>query len=285
MYSQEITRCHRAAIVIAIDQSSSMSEEITFAGRRLTKAEATTIVTSRIIDEMILRATRDSEVRNYYDVALVGYSDDRVYSLLGGEVHFVPVTVLAAMQPEKMLFTSERTMPNGERKMITEQRDVWVRPRAAGTTPLYEMFTEVTRIVEAWCAEPQNSASFPPMVVNITDGETTDASDAMLCKAAARLKATATSDGNTLLTNIHLSNIAKQPTFIFPCREEISLEHRYARLLADMSSEMPESMAALMRTLQPGATTGSRLLMSYNASMTEVLTMINIGSRSLINTK
>ena len=270
---------------MVVDCSMSMQEQTLLNRVPMRKIEAVATVCNYLIDELLERAKRHDEVRNYYDVALVGYSDDRVYSLLGGEVHFVPVTVLAAMQPEKMLFTSERTMPNGERKMITEQRDVWVRPRAAGTTPLYEMFTEVTRIVEAWCAEPQNSASFPPMVVNITDGETTDASDAMLCKAAARLKATATSNGNTLLTNIHLSNIAKQPTFIFPCREEISLEHRYARLLADMSSEMPESMAALMRALQPGATTGSRLLMSYNASMTEVLTMINIGSRSLINTK
>ena len=38
MYTQEITRTHRTAFVIAIDQSSSMQESVVVNSRRMTKA-------------------------------------------------------------------------------------------------------------------------------------------------------------------------------------------------------------------------------------------------------
>ena len=85
MYSQVITRCHRTAFVIAVDQSSSMQGETTVDGRRMSKAEAVALITNSILEELLLRASHSSGLRNYYDVAVIGYADERVYSLIEGE--------------------------------------------------------------------------------------------------------------------------------------------------------------------------------------------------------
>ena len=88
MYSQEITRRHRAAIVIAIDQSCSMSGRMILKGWELSKSEAVSIVVGELVDELIMRTRRDGNYRYYYDVALIGYSGDEVYSLFGDELMF-----------------------------------------------------------------------------------------------------------------------------------------------------------------------------------------------------
>ena len=81
-YTQSITRHHRTAFVLAIDQSGSMVEELEFRGRRTSKAAAVAEVANSLLSELLLRATREGEVRDYYDIAVVGYSGEGVHSLL-----------------------------------------------------------------------------------------------------------------------------------------------------------------------------------------------------------
>lgn len=82
MYTQSITRSHRTAFILAIDQSGSMAEKLLFRGRQTTKAEAVAEVTNRLLFELIERARRSDEVRDYYDIAVLGYSGDGIVSLL-----------------------------------------------------------------------------------------------------------------------------------------------------------------------------------------------------------
>ena len=85
MYTQSITRRHRTAFLLAIDGSGSMAEEIRFRGRTSTKAEAVAAIANELLFELIERARRSDGVRDYYDIALIGYSgDDEVYPLLPG---------------------------------------------------------------------------------------------------------------------------------------------------------------------------------------------------------
>lgn len=77
MYTQSITRSHRTAFILAIDQSGSMAEKLLFRGRQTTKAEAVAEVTNRLLFELIERARRSDEVRDYYDIAVLGYSGGR----------------------------------------------------------------------------------------------------------------------------------------------------------------------------------------------------------------
>ena len=74
MYTQSITRTHRTAIILAIDGSGSMAEKIRFRNRQMTKAEAVATITNGMLFELIERARRSDGVRDYYDIAVIGYS-------------------------------------------------------------------------------------------------------------------------------------------------------------------------------------------------------------------
>lgn len=282
MYSQVITRCHRTAFVIAVDQSSSMQGETTVDGRRMSKAEAVALITNSILEELLLRASHSSGLRNYYDVAVIGYADERVYSLIEGEEGFLPITSLAQKPVEYAEWQAEHTLPSGETVCITERIPQWVHPSAAGSTPMYEMLDTVAEMVEGWCREPQNHESFPPMVFNITDGEPTDCDYNSLRSAASRLRSASTADGETLLVNIHLSAEAKSQ-LVFPRAEEVISAGEYARLLADISSVMPEPFNQPILDLRGDHAPPPFVAMSYNASIVDGFSMLNIGSYSVTN--
>lgn len=282
MYTQEITRCHRAAIVIAIDQSSSMNGQMELRGWNITKAEAVSMVTGRLIDELIMRSHRDNGYRHYYDIALVGYSDDRVYPLFGEDLTFCPITQLATHQVRRISYMLSYNTLNCGVRPFCEDVSLWVEPRAQGSTPMYRMINRVTDLVAEWCAREENCDSFPPLVFNITDGEASDANYDMLRSAALRLRDTGTNDGKTLFMNIHISSNTKQAPVVFPTALEVPSSIRYAHLLMEMSSVMPEQLNDYIRECRLHFGQPPYIAMSYNASMSELIAMLNIGSRSLI---
>lgn len=281
MYTHEITRRNRTAFVIAIDQSSSMQERVVVRSRLMTKAEAVAIITDRLIDELIMRARREDGVRNYYDVAVIGYGNDEVYPLLSDTLDFVPITTLAAHKVQRREVRFERILPSGEPGMARESISEWVKPHAAGSTPMYEMLSAATALVEHWCSEPQNAESFPPIVFNITDGEANDCDGVQLREVAARLRSVSTADGNVLLINVHIStDNDTQQAVVFPRKDEIGRDNRCAQLLAEISSVVPESMNDAVRHYRNDFAAPPFVAMSYNASITEAVAMLDIGSRS-----
>ena len=282
MYTQEITRRHRAAIVIAIDQSTSMSGRMELNGWDLSKAEVVSMVVGRLIDELVLRSHRDGGYRHYYDIALVGYSGDRVYSLLGEEMTFYPITMLAGREvPRTTYALGYRTLRGGTHS-FQEEVSQWVKPCAQGATPMYKMISMVTNLVAEWCDREENRDSFPPLVFNVTDGEASDAGYDMLRSAAHRLQATGTNDGKTLFVNVHISSDTSHAPILFPNIHEVPLSIRHAHLLMDMSSVMPESLHPYICECRSGFSRPPYIAMSYNASMSELVAMLNIGSRSLV---
>ena len=146
---------------------------------------------------------------------------------------------------------------------------------------MLKMLTQLYDMVRKWCNEPQNIDSFPPIVCNITDGEASDGTSEQLIDAATRIRNLRTKDGNVIFANIHLSSNSNIHSTIFPRAGEIYFESRQARTLAEMSSVLParlEEYAALCRS---DFATPPFLAMSYNASISELIAMLNIGTRSL----
>jgi urease gamma subunit len=76
MYTQSITRAHRTAFILLIDGSGSMAEEVLFRGKLISKAEAVATITNELIFELMERARRAEGVRDYYDIAVLGYHGD-----------------------------------------------------------------------------------------------------------------------------------------------------------------------------------------------------------------
>ena len=280
-YTQSITRRHRTAFVLAIDQSGSMVEELEFRGRRTSKAAAVAEVANSLLSELLLRATREGEVRDYYDIAVVGYSGEGVHSLLSADETFVPVSALRNAVRNTRRVSIERRLPDGQPAFNEVTVSEWIAPAASGQTPMYEALLYVHDLVEAWCRRPEHRESFPPLVFNITDGEATDCDDEELCAVAEQIKSLRTADGNVLLVNIHIAAGDTPHTVFFPSAEEASYPNRYAAVLYDCSSPMPEVFNEAIREAKgPGALPPFRG-MSFNASAEELITMLNIGSISV----
>src|SRR2546422_11515607 len=77
---------------------------------------------------------------------------------------------------------------------------VWFDPYWKGGTPMCAALKEATKITQTWCQEHPNG--FPPIVINITDGEATDGD---LVAEARKLAAVSGEDGLVLLFNTQFS--------------------------------------------------------------------------------
>lgn len=280
MYTQEITRSHRAAFVLLLDQSTSMQQQVQFGRLTATKAQMVAYTANSLITELIDRCRRSDGIRNYYDIAVIGYSGESVRSLLPRE-GFNSVAELAQDMPPQTAVAFEEDLPDGTQTLVRHRQREWITPLAEGTTPMHEALHMVRDLVEVWCDEEQNAESFPPIVINITDGEPTDCTEIDLRDVCTLIKRTATEDGNTLLINIHISTVHRLNSIIFPMQEELSQACNKARLLADCSSVMPAALNEAIREMKGVGAMPPYIGIGYNATVVELLSMINIGSRSI----
>ena len=282
MYSQEITRRHRAAIVLMLDRSASMQGRVRFGRMIVTKAEAVAMTANMLITELIDRCRRTDALRNYFDIAVVGYGNDNVVQLLS-EDGFVSVEALSQRTPRMGRIDIEEELPDGTAAMVEHSRPYWVDIDAEGTTPMYAAMMKVRDMVELWCAKPENRESFPPIVINITDGEPTDCDDNELRDICAQVRRVATEDGETLLLNVHICTDWTLPSIVFPMPDDLIGAGRQARTLAECSSIMPSAFDDAIIELKGMGAVPPFYGMGYNASVIELLSIINIGSRSIIN--
>ena len=89
---------------------------------------------------------------------------------------------------------------------ITRKVPVWLRPTASFETPMCAALSTASKAIQGWTS--QHPDSYPPMVINISDGDATDGNPEPM---AQEIKALGTSDGNTLLYNAHLSEMSATP--------------------------------------------------------------------------
>ena len=91
----------------------------------------------------------------------------------------------------------------------------------------------------------------------------------------------ATEDGRALLVNILLSLGDAAKGRIFLTDGETAYIIRYARLLNDISGPMPPLFDDAIRSLRGDEARGPFRGMCYNASITELLSILNVGSISV----
>ena len=282
MYSQEITRQHRTAFILALDRSGSMQESVRFGKKVMSKAEAVSIIANALITELIDRCRRTDSLRNYYDVAVVGYSNDNIEMLLGRD-GMLSIDDLSRISPRRRTLSTEEQLSEQNSAIFQHSLDEWFSPHAEGNTPMYEAMLRVRDLAKEWCEKSENRQSFPPVVINITDGEASDCDDNELRDICEQIKRIATDDGNVLLINIHISTDSTLPAIIFPMAEELTGAGRYSRLLAECSSIMPSAFDSAICEMKGRGATPPFFGMGYNASIIELLSMVNIGSRSVTN--
>lgn len=277
-YSANITQNNRQTIIFLIDQSGSMNENITWCGNLMTKAEAVTDVVNNALGEIVARCNNYGQYKSYFNIAVIGYGGNGVKSLLGEgrQVFFTP-SELGYGWKRNVEVINVRKLPNGKECATKVNKKVWIEPHAEGKTPMFGAFNYVFDLLAASIAQECAKDCFPPIVINVTDGEATDCNENELDSVTQRVKNLATNDGNVLLMNVHIGG-SEDDSIIFPSHTNCPLQSKFARLLFNVSSVMPEFFER--EIIQICNNEKPFKAFAYNASIGDLVRMVNIGSSS-----
>ncbi len=276
-YAAEISRTSPTAFLFLLDQSASMQDAFGGAAQRgdaaPSKARVLADVVNRLLQNLILRCAKEDGVRDYFYVGVVGYGE-RVQPLIRpaegfGVADLVAVSHLA----ERPLRIEERLKPSPDgtanRRVKTP---VWFDPHAKNGTPMCQALDLAAQLVRRWIdAHPHG---FPPVVVNVTDGEATDGDP---LRYAQQLRSFATDDGEVLLFNVHLST-ADEPAVELPDAVAELPEDEYAAQLFQMSSVLPFTMRAAAEHEGYRVSMDSRGFV-FNADPSSLVRFLEVGTR------
>ncbi|MDD3201030.1 MAG: DarT ssDNA thymidine ADP-ribosyltransferase family protein [Bacteroidales bacterium] len=239
-YTSQITRNTPTAFIFLVDQSMSMKYMTTFNGEKMTLAEAVAQVVNNQINELVLRCVKASEVRHYYDIALIGYGTE-AYSGWSGELEgrgFVTPQELKDNPFKRVLVREEKRTRKGIEEKEVEKVQ-WLEARYDGKwTHLHKAFAMARDILSEWMLEHHDKDCYPPTIINITDGEFNGRSKANMLQIANELKSMFTNDGNVLLFNIHL-NSKVENKIVFPVTTDELRKSEHGKALFAMSSLLP----------------------------------------------
>lgn len=268
-YSAEISRANPTAFLFLIDQSESMHDPIGGGSLPMQKAEAVADAVNRLLSELSIKCAKEDGVRDYFHVGVIGYGAS-VQPIFEGPLagrDLVPLSKVAA-EPARV---EERTRAGADGGSRSVKFPTWFAAKAYGDTPMTGAFNRAASVLGAWLAE--HPGSFPPIVLNITDGESTDGDPSA---AAAKLRGLTSADGNVLLFNLHLSSDGSAP-IVFPAADD-HLPDDYARRLFEMSSPLPDDMrtAASRQSL---SLAGSARGFAFNADITSIVQFLDVGTQ------
>ncbi len=278
-----ITRNRPSAFVFLIDQSGSMEEKITFNDETLSKSAAVASIVNGLLGEILHRCKREDGYRDYFDVAVFGYGGDEVRSLLPGTEGrggFLTPAELAAAPVETVRHFRERVLMDGRRLTSVAEQKAWIAPCHIGKTPMCAALAKAHDTVREWVADHAGQCGFPPIVINITDGEATDGTDEELATLAERIQGLSADCGRVMLVNIHLSPGGDDPGVMFPAEGDLP-DKPYARLLFRLSSAIPAIFHDEVAAVTGRREFGQSRTMSYNSTMTDLIGMLSIGTVSI----
>lgn len=272
-YTAEISRANPTCFVFIVDQSGSMNDQIGGeVGQR--KAQVVSDAMNRLLYELTLKCAKEEGVRDYFHVAVIGYGHSVGSAYAGGLAgrDMVPLSEIA--NSPARLEERIKKVPDGAGGLVeqTVKFPVWLDPVANGGTPMTEALAKAQKLVSEWV--DQRPTCFPPVVLHLTDGESTDGDPA---QAAQAIMSVLSTDGNALLFNLHVSGAGGTPA-TFP-DTDTGLPDQFSRLLFSISSSLPEHMKAYARAQEITTSEGTRGFV-YNADVSSIVQFLDIGTRA-----
>ena len=271
-YTAAINRANPGCFIILLDQSGSMTDP--FGGERQgSKAEALTAAINRLLQEMIIQCTKDMNVLRYFAVSIIGYGA-AVGPALGGALAGQPLVWVDDIYTNPLRVDEvTKKVSDGAGGLIETKVNmpVWFDPVAGNGTPMTQAFQFALSLAQNWVAE--HPTSFPPIVINISDGESTDGDPTPVVD---KIKGLEVQDGNALVMNLHLSSSRAQP-ILFP-DDNTPLPDKYAEMLYNMSSELPGGMRETASNLGYKLGLGSRAFV-FNAHLADAIQFLIIGTK------
>lgn len=277
-YNADLNRTNPTCLIFLIDQSSSMAEPFGVQPEK-PKAEGVADGINRLLQNLVLKCAKGDGIRDYFYVGVIGYGG-RVVWALGGELagqKLVPISVIASHP----LRVEQRTRKVGDGAGgLVDQKfkfPVWFEPTASGRTPMCQALKEASEALTEFLAHYPNC--FPPLVINISDGKATDGNPEL---PAHQLRNQASTDGNVLVFNAHLSSAPARP-IEFPS-SETELADPHAALLFRMSSVLPPKLREAARGEGFPVDDNSRGFV-FNADLVSVIRFLDIGTRTTQNAR
>jgi len=272
-YAAEISRTNPSCFLFLIDQSGSMADPFGVGESNRRKADGVADAINRLLQNLVIKCAKEEGVRDYYHVGVVGYGTNVgpafSGSLAGREL--VPVSEIGNM-PARV---EERTkkLDDGAGGLVDQsiRFPIWFDPMANGGTPMCQALGRAQSMVQGWLA--QHPGCFPPIIINITDGEAIDGDPSAAADAIRKLSS---SDGDALLFNLHLSS-QRASAIEFPDSDG-SLPDKFAQLLFRMSSPLPAYMRSIAQQEGYAVSEGTRGF-AFNADMVSVIRFLDIGTR------
>jgi hypothetical protein len=276
-YTAEIRRNNPTCFLFLVDQSSSMLEPSS-GSKDKNKAQGVADAINRLLQNLALKCAKSDGIRDYLHVGVIGYGGNKAAPAFSGQLaarNLSPISEIAR-NPVR-IEQRTRKLDDGAGGVMDQKFKfpVWFEPAAKGKTPM----VQALQLAHSTVAEFLRSypKCYPPLVVNITDGAATDGDPE---KPAENLRNLASTDGNVLFLNAHLSSKEMRP-IEYPDREE-GLPDKYAQLLFRMSSVLPPKLQAAAKEEGFAVTPTSRGFV-FNADLVAIVRFLDIGTRGAAN--
>ncbi|GIK72545.1 MAG: hypothetical protein BroJett021_15330 [Chloroflexota bacterium] len=272
-YQAEISRSNPSCFLFLIDQSGSMEDPFAGGESSRRKADLLADAINRLLQNLVIKCAKEEGIRDYFHVGVIGYGA-RVGPALGGQLagrELVPISDIGNLPAR--IEERKKKVEDGAGGLVeqTIRFPIWFDPVYHGATPMCQALTLAHDILARWL--PQHPDSFPPIVINITDGEATDGDPST---AADALRSLGASDGNVLLFNVHLSSKGARP-IEFPASAD-QLPDQHAQLMFELSSPLTPYMRTVAQQEGYTVAEGSRGFV-FNADMISVIKFLDIGTR------
>lgn len=272
-YTAEISRNNPTCFLFLVDQSGSMGRAFVNQPDK-TLAQGVADAINRLLYELVTRCSQGMNVLDRYAIGVIGYGDEISLGFSGELAGECQRWVGEIARGPLRIEQRKKRVSDGAGGLVEQvsQFPVWFEPLAHGKTCMCQAIQVAQEVVGAFVA--QYPACFPPVVINITDGLATDGDPEPL---AAALRGLASSDGNVLLFNVHLTPDGVQP-ILLPASEG-ALADPYAQRLFRMSSLLPPPMLRQAQILELPVAQGARGF-AFNADLVSVVMFLEIGTRA-----
>jgi hypothetical protein len=239
------------------------------------KAEFVADALNRTLMNLVTRCTKAEGIRDYFDVGVLGYGGNGVGNGLSGALGINILNPISSVEQNPLRIEDrKKKMDDGAGGILetTIKFPIWFEPKASGGTPMRDALTRAAEELVPWC--DSHPDSYPPTVLHVTDGESTDGDPEEIAVHLAQLR---TNDGEALVLNIHVSCLGADP-IRFPA-SPANLPDDYAKLLFRMSSELPDHILKFAQEKGNRVGNESRGFM-FNAEATEIVDFFDIGTRA-----
>lgn len=258
-----ISSTNPCLIVYLLDQSYSMKDQ--FGNANHNKAFEVADALNDIIYETGLKCIGNGgELRNRFEIAVLGYGKEKNTVQSGWEGQLSNKWVV----PIKNIFDHPLSLNN--------DKPIWIKPYSEENTPMTKAFENAKRLCDDWINWGNHRDCHPPIIINITDGEATDAGSSFqpLIYQTNEIKKLGTNYGKVHILNIHISSLAGDK-ILFP--NETPIIDRFGKLLFDISTPLDENMVRIAQNKGYRIDYGAKGYI-FNGGPSDLINFLNIGT-------